>query len=55
MDLATTLVEAAVGAVTLAAGVPLLRGAGGTRRAGGRLLALAGLAAIGHAALSALG
>lgn len=49
------LVEAAVGAVTLAAGLPLLRGAGGIRRVLGALLVLAGVAAIGHAALSLIG
>ena len=54
MDLVTTIVEAAVGAVTLAAGRPLLRGEGVARRALGALLALAGLAAIAHAALSVL-
>ena len=55
MDLATAIIEAAVGVVTLAAGLPFLRGGGATRHALGVLLLLAGVAAIGHAAGSALG
>ncbi|MFM8999152.1 MAG: hypothetical protein ACKOKE_03625 [Actinomycetota bacterium] len=50
MDLATALVEAAVGAATLTLGVPLARGDRGVRRVLGVLLALAGVAAIAHAA-----